>query len=136
MSQGVQDNAFGSRVGCTNSTASPPPHFVPHKLILHPWRSHHTHAFAPSSARLTFYPDLTKPASLAIPTLFGDCRVFVGKKSLLPLLPPSPLILTPALKLLQISKARAAGDLQPGDTEPAAASLNRAHSFRHGHRRF
>lgn len=138
MSRGAQEECPWVPAGMHEPHSKSPPHlaFAPYKLILHPWRPQSTHTFSPSIVRLSFYPDLAKPASLA-PASFGSCHVFLGKKRLLPLTnSPSPLILTPALKLLQISKAWAASDQQRRDTEPEAASLNKVHSFRHGHRRF
>lgn len=67
------------------------------------------HTFSPSIARLTFYPDLAKPASLT-PAPLGSYRRFVQEAPPPSLLTPTSLILMPAPKLLQISKAWAEGD--------------------------
>lgn len=68
--------------------------------------------FLPLFARLTFYPDLAKPASLASPPFVWELPSVGGQKAPLPNASPSPLTLTPALKLLQISKNWAASDEQ------------------------
>lgn len=60
------------------------------------------HSFSQQCTRRTFYPDLAKTAALApIPNL-------VAAEAPSPPAFPAPLILAPAPKLLQISKARAA----------------------------
>lgn len=113
-------------------------HPLPHaNSFLVPGAPQLTGAFSPCLVHPTFYPDLTKPARLTTPfpplPRLEPARCW-RREIPPPTTSPAPLLLTPAPQLLCISKARAA-DNEP-HSEPAAASLNGAHSLRHGHHRF